>query len=474
LRSSTIGTLWAFTIVEFIALAVLAAVRMHIWTYGADTGTFAQIVSDPQMRDGLEAGSHFRYHWSPSLMILSPLAFTGHLALALQIVQAAATVITAPMLYALSRRYVSEGLAFRLGVIGLLYPPLLAVGFDEFHEVGLFTPLALGLILAADRAQWGWYAFCAILAIGLREDICVELIVVGIVFAAIGARPKSSGAGLLDGAPRDPRALTLAGVGVAVAASGALLLYFGVIVPRLGGWKPEHFYSYPFAQGPVPLAIALITQPISVLAATLTFGRLTYVLEALIPLAMLPLLSPWVLLALPGAAIVLLANSGLVWRMGNHYAALWIPWLLLAACSALTTVTRRYGAQTARSWEAVALFACVLFLLAFNPTHPLHFLHPNYHDLANARRALACVPANASLSTHDEWYTQIAQQRPNATVNQTQGVDYVVYADDYPNAWYQSQLRPGVRAQVSSGTLRPVCRYGAVVAYKTVVTGARH
>ena len=39
------------------------------------------------------------------------------------------------------------------------------------------------------------------------------------------------------------------------------------------------------------------------------------------PLAFLPLRSWWVLMALPGAAIVLLANSGYVWRMGDHYAA---------------------------------------------------------------------------------------------------------------------------------------------------------
>ncbi len=55
-----------------LVLAALAVVRAKLWTYGSDTGTFAQIVADAfnGMRNGVEAGSHFRYHWSPSLGLL--------------------------------------------------------------------------------------------------------------------------------------------------------------------------------------------------------------------------------------------------------------------------------------------------------------------------------------------------------------------------------------------------------------------
>ncbi|MBV9027647.1 MAG: hypothetical protein JO311_03450, partial [Candidatus Eremiobacteraeota bacterium] len=60
---------------EFVVLAILAVVRARLWTYGSDTGTFAQIVADGWhgMRNGVEAGSHFRYHWSPALALLWPL-----------------------------------------------------------------------------------------------------------------------------------------------------------------------------------------------------------------------------------------------------------------------------------------------------------------------------------------------------------------------------------------------------------------
>src|SRR6202042_342590 len=98
---------WAWALVEFAVLAALAVVRTKLWTYGSDTGTFAQIVADPfgGMRNGVEAGSHFRYHWSPSLALLWPLVAVTRSALGLQLAQAGATVACAPLLAAIARPY---------------------------------------------------------------------------------------------------------------------------------------------------------------------------------------------------------------------------------------------------------------------------------------------------------------------------------------------------------------------------------
>ncbi len=200
--------------------------------------------------------------------------------------------------------------------------------------------------------------------------------------------------------------------------------------------------------------------------AIFTLGRLTYVLEALVPLVFLPLRSKWSLLALPGAAVVLLANSGYVWRMGDHYAALWIPWLLVATVASVVTIARRRSVRIARKWAAAAGVLCVIFLIAFDPLHPLHYLHPYYHDLADARRAIACVPRNASMATYDEWFSAVAGQRPLATIDRTNGVRYLVYADDFPSPAYQLHLRPAIAAAVARGEYRAVCRFGAVVTYE--------
>ncbi|MGA8575631.1 MAG: DUF2079 domain-containing protein, partial [Candidatus Cybelea sp.] len=191
--------LWIWAAIEFGLLAVLAAVRAKLWTYGSDTGTFAQIVHDAWhgMRNGVEGGSHFRYHWSPALALLWPLVAATRSALTLQLVQAAATVCCAPLVASIARPYVGKRLAKTLGFVTLLYPPLLALGFDEFHELGLFTPLVLALVLFADRRRWIAFAVCAIVAIGLREDAALTLVVFGIVLLAIAARGPTRGRGML-------------------------------------------------------------------------------------------------------------------------------------------------------------------------------------------------------------------------------------------------------------------------------------
>ncbi len=444
---------WLWAAIEFAVLAVLACVRAKLWTYGSDTGTFAQVVADAfhGMRNGVEAGSHFRYHWSPSLALLWPFVALTRSALPLQLVQAAATVVCAPLLAALARPYAGQALAQRLGLLALLYPPLLALGFDEFHELGLFTPLVLSLFVAADRGRWLWFALAALIAVGLREDAALTLVVFGIALVAIGLRPAALGNGLLDGAHHRPRSLAVAGAALAGVAAAALLVYFGIVAPRFGGWGPSHFYVYPFAAGPLALAIAPITHPREFAGAIFTFGRLTYVLEALVPLAFLPLRSRWALLAIPGGTIVLLANSGYVWRMGDHYAALWIPWLLAATVVAVASLARTRSLRVATNWTTAVAALCALFLVAFDPLHPLHYLHPYYRDLADARRALDCVPQDASLATYDEWFSAVAAQRPRATIDRTSGVEYLVYADDFPSAAYQLTVRPALAAQVARG-----------------------
>lgn len=461
-----LSRVWFWAALELLVLVVLACIRAKLWTYGSDTGTFAQVVAGALhgMRDGVEDGSHFRYHWSPSLVLLWPLvALTGS-ALPLQILQAAATVACAPLVAALARPYAGTRLAERLGILTLLYPPLLALGFDEFHELGLLGALVLGMFVAADRGRWLWFAACGLVALGLREDAALTLVFFGGALAWIGARPALAGGGLLDGSPR-PGTL-VAGSLLAGGGAAALLLYYLAIVPRFGGWGPSHFYVYPFADGPLALAVAPFVQPLPFARAIFTFGRLTYVLEAFVPLLFLPLRSRWSLLALPGGAVVLLANSGYVWRMGDHYAALWIPWLLVATVMGVVTVQRRANERTAKNWTSAAAVICVIFLIAFDPLHPLHYLHPYYHDLADARRALSCVPENASLSTYDEWFSAVAARRPLATIDKTGGVEYLVYADDFPSDSYRSTIAPVIAREVAQGEYRVVCRFGAVAAYR--------
>jgi uncharacterized membrane protein len=445
--------LWIGTIAAFVVLAAMAAVRAADWSYGADTGTFVQIVLDAfgGMWNGIEGGTHYRFHWSPALVLLWPFLAATHSLWVLQAILAAATVACAPLLAAIARTMgLERGVADRIGAVALVYPPLVAVGFGEFRDLGLLPALALGWWLTIRVRAWSWVAVTTLLLAGLREDVCVELAIVGVIVAA-------------DGLRRRDRALATAGLASAALAIVSAAIYVFAVLPRVGPWPPSHFYDYPFAHGPVALLLAPVTHPLAFFAAVFTVGRLTYLLEALVPLALVPLRSRLALLAVPGFAIVLLANSGLVWRMGMHYAALWIPWLLIAFAGGIATL------RVQRRWTTVAFVLSAIVLVAFSPLHPLHYLKPSYHALADARAVLGAVPPGAVVGTHDEWYTAVAARHPNAfplgSGPLSIGGEYVVFAEDYPNEDFQRRVLPQLRAMLVQRKYRLIARRGAVVAY---------
>ncbi len=457
MRLARLSGLWIGTIVAFGVLAALAAVRTADWSYGADTGTFVQIILDAfgGMRNGVEQTTHYRFHWSPTLVLLWPALAATRSVWVLQAILAAATVACAPLLAAIARSRgidLPREIADRIGAVALVYPPLAAVGFAEFRDLGLLPPLALGWWLALRRRSWAWVAITAVLLAGLREDVCLELGIVGAVVAVSNLRCGD-------------RPMLFAGLGSAALAAISAGIYVFVVLPRVGPWPPSHFYVYPFANGPAALLLAPLTHPLAFGAAILTLGRLTYLLEAFVPLAFVPVRARTVCLSLPGFAIVLLANSGLVWRMGMHYAALWIPWLLIAFAGGIATL------RLQRRWTTIAFAISALVLVFFSPLHPLHYLKPSYHALGDARAVLAMIPTDASLATHDEWYTAVAARRPRAWVMGTgplpYGGDYVVFAEDYPNEDFQRRILPNVRSVLALGKYRLIARRGAVVAYKS-------
>jgi uncharacterized membrane protein len=240
----------------------------------------------------------------------------------------------------------------------------------------------------------------------------------------------------------------------------------------LGGWPFATFYQYPFAHGPSALVAASLHHPATVARAVLTVGRLTYALEALVPLAFLPLRSWWSLTALPGFVEVISSSDPGVWRMGEHYAALWIPGLLLGSTLALCDLDRRRGDVCAKRWSAAAIAASILVLLAFNPVHPAYDIRPPYPDRQSATLAIACVPKDGSVSTHEQWYSHFAGRYSQISPNFDLTSRYFVYAIDFDNPVFRATVLPQIEAQTKAGAFTVMCQYGNVRVYRRARKGA--
>jgi uncharacterized membrane protein len=325
---------------------------------------------------------------------------------------------------------------------------------------------------AADRARWLWFGIFGFLAALVREDACLVMICVGLMFAIVGwlRRNVRDGTGLLANAPLEPKRLIISGLALAALNAAAFAFYFGYVIPRVGPWYPSNHYAYPFAHGPIALLGTLAAHPAN-LAYVVTFGRLTYLLEAFVPLALLPLLSRWSWLALPGFAILLLSSVSLVWSMGTYFPSLWIPWLLAGTIAALIAIERQKGVGFATRWRNVAFGLCALILVAVDPLHPGYYLKP-FYPRDNALKALASVPRDEPLATHEEWFAQIALDRPKSSTLICPQTHYIVWADDYPNSSQRPVYRILAR-ELRSGHAWLVRSFGHVGVYERRVAPAR-
>jgi len=460
------------------AAAACALVTIHWmrWQTGVDTGIFTQVIlNTPRgFTSAFENGSHFAVYFSPIVGLLYPLLVLWPSGLTLEYVQVALIAAVPLVLYAFVRPHVDGALAMRVGLLALLYPPLASVGIGEFHPLAFLPLLAIGLVWAADRRAWTLFGVCAILITLIQEDVLLELVILGIgsCVALLHAR---SGIGTLMDDAELRRDFGFACLGIGLSSLALALTYFGLIQPAYGryGWFPLVYYGYarggfgavtgpPVAAPPTPAAAPIV----------LLFQRIGYALEAFVPLAFLPSRTGWWLLAVPGFVVVLAATSSSIWTMGSHYALLWAPWLLIAAAVGVIFVSSQAGAAVAHRWLNIAIGLCVGFLLVINPMHLRYYLRPPYPNLSAAQQALSCVPHGATLATHDEWFTHIAGENPLASGGIVDDVNYLVYADDYPDEFFRRDVKPKLDAAVANGAYKEVCTYGPVHTYRRTKNGA--
>jgi hypothetical protein len=266
------------------------------------------------MRDGIERGMHYRYqyHWSPALALRWPFLAATNSVRFLQAILAAATVAYATLLAALARACgVDARISERTRAVALLFPPLVAVGFGEFWDLGLLPPLALGWWLALETA---------LVAVGRRARAC----------------------------------------------------------PR------------------------------------------------------------WIA------------------RRRVHRARLIVP--VVAAGAAL---------RRPRPWTNAALVLSAVVLVFFSPLNPLHYLRASYHDLADARAALAAVSADATLATHDEWYAGTVAWRSHVAVfgNDPPAADYLAVARGYPSDALLCGALPQIERAAGCGEYRALLRRREVTVF---------
>lgn len=424
----------------FFALGVDRYVTYHS---GADLGLFVQTIASAfsGFSNTLEGQSHFAYHFSPVLYLCAPFVWLTHSAIALIAIQAIATSLIAPALFAIARSRVDERFAAALACTALLYPPLQGVTFTEFHETAFIPATIAWLLYAIDAKRFRLALVLVAFALCIKEDQAPAMI--WLALALLAWRPTRV----------DPRARAFAFATIALSLA-VFVGYFALVRPLAGvteAWHPSHFYAWTASN----TAIDPVQKQI--------LGRLTYLAEAFIPLAFIPLRSPAIVLALPGFLEVLASKEPLTYTMGQHYPAVWIPYVLVAfVLGACALWSRREAAARVALRASVGI--CIVIELVASPLHLGHFLGPRTAHHAQIDRFVAMVPATASVGTHDEIYAHLGFVR-GAAIGLATAPQYALFDDTYVSTAWDNVVKPALEREIGAGVYHPVASTDRITLY---------
>jgi len=437
--------LWIGSAAYAVLFTLLGAVKYSAHRNLVDFGIFAQTAASAFgcFCNALE-GSHWAFHFSPVLYAAGAAVALTRSPLVLIALQAVAGALCAPPVYAIVRARSNVVTARWSAVAVWLYPPLAGLVFGDFHENG-FAPAAVAWTLYAfDVRAIAWCAFCALLALAVKEDQAIFLALAG-AGAAIAYR---------NDIPRMRLAAAVAIVSAAVAA-----IFFFAIQPHANAdpaWQPARFYAWTADDWR-----ALI--PGGVLE------RIGFLALILVPLAFLPLRTRAFWLAVAPLVEVLSSRMSTTFTVGTHYAGAWLGYLLIAFASGVAALAPRGRANRALYW-CVAF--CVIELAVADPLHPAANLRAPQPRDAALDRALTWLPRNADVATQEEAYGHLAIDDPRARLLPESAAGelrtcYVLVDRDFPQSPRLEEYGAELTSLVRERRYALVRRSGGVELYRS-------
>lgn len=350
-------------------------------------------------------------HFSPLLALLAPIYRLFPSPVTLLVVQCVLVAISITPVMALARRWLGGVAAVLLGLAdGVSWG--FQSGVDvQFHEYALAVPLlAFGLWALLSR-RWVTTAVLAGLLLGVKEDLGLTVIVIGVLMLTWGRRASPGPAG-------GTRRQTVAGVvtaGVGVVATPLILF---VVIPAFNASGTWGYWAGLTADGDSAGAtgagVALANLP-HLMLTLLTPATKVNTLVLLVALTLgCGLMSRLALLALPTLLWRFLSPNPAYWGTGWHYSMILMPIMFMAAIDALRRLSRSPSRPLRTYARLVPVVACA-FGLATCLVFPLKsVVSPAGYAPApwagQAAAVLALIPASTTVATDTGLMAQLVAQ----------------------------------------------------------------
>jgi uncharacterized membrane protein len=265
----------------------------------------------------------FGHHATPGLWFFAPFYWLGAGPKFLLVAQTVAQASGAYALYLIGRDVAhSRWIGTALGVALLLHPTSQWLVWEFFHPESFAIGPLLFAYWAARTGRWRWFWPMAFIAISMKEDVALALMIIGILVAFRGYRRL--------------------GAGIALLAFAWFVIATRVIIPWRNGVGP--FYEQLFGElgnSPAQVAWHLLRHPAKAFQIATERDRLEYYKMMLFPVALLPLASPQTFaIAIPMLAINVFTSDGFPFTRDAryHYSAIVLVGVLLATAEAIARV----------------------------------------------------------------------------------------------------------------------------------------
>ena len=333
----------------------------------------------------------FGDHTSFILLLLVPLMWVFSSTSLLFVVQSVVIASGAIPVYAFARKQLeSDALGCVFACTYLLYPAVSWTNVENFHPdsfLGLFIAVALW---AALNRKWRWYIGAVLLALLVKEDVLLVVAPIGVWVAL----------------RRDVRI----GVATVIGSIGAALFCFLVVIRGLTGTAFRNSWRIPFG-GVDGLVRTAFTSPITLLRYLTSDGRLTYLMQMLLPTGGMFFIAPSVALA---GFVVLFSNIVSTfyyqYQIHYHYSLVVAPILVFGNVYAIGRLSKS-ARRKATLVVGVASIISALLLA------PLPFAHnqiqkfpPSSPAVAAAHELFSQIPPDAVISVFHPLSAQLARR----------------------------------------------------------------
>lgn len=385
---------WAF---GALLAVVLIGLRLHqyanlqiMWDTAVESNVAWHMVHGPRFFNSWDNRSHLSQHFAPVFILLAPFYWVWESPLTLLVIQSIGIGLGAVAVWFLTiRRGTAPSLACVLALIYACNWYLHQNNYQDMHRTVLAIPMGLWLLYCIEVNRPIRASMLTALLLSLEESLAPPVVGMGIYLSVFHAGWRVWGAL------------------VAFSAAGYFVVVTMVVMPMLSPEQELFLWkgNYSHLGSDLPSAILnILVHPFRTIDLAL-FEHRQYirVLYLLASLALLPLLAPrQSLLSIAPLGMMLVSGQSGHYRLGHHYTAPALPFLLYAAAYGMaraSTWLRRVDSTTDRRWKwfLVAAMVCLTWNVYRIPSYELWV--PEVERSRAAFELVAFIPPAASLAT---------------------------------------------------------------------------